>query len=421
MRRPLLVIFSVLLLMTYIYTNTRAYNGYDNDKEVIIKGTVNDKIEKDKYNEYIVGKFLIKDYTKRKNLKMGNNVSIKGTYKNLDDMKFENYDYGLYVKSIGYKGIIYIKSYDIIDNNIIYLYIGNLKSYIKDVFRYLYKEKSDFLNSIVIGKKDYLSNDEKDLFSRTGTSHLIAISGLHTGILCSIIAFIINGINRPYKLIILSIFMFFYFIMVGSSPSIIRSVLSMIILYLSVFLNKKRDGISTLSLIGVFLIVNNPFIIYNISFQLSFLATLSIIYFYGYIKDIFNSSILSITISANILTLPIIYYNFRGIPVFSLVSNIIIMPFIGVIMYLSIISIIIFKINLWASKFVAYFNRIIIECIYYLLYKISNVNFAYIEINNPKIQYVIIYYIMITLYMTYKELKIMKEQENELQGYYKKC
>ncbi|SCH36795.1 ComEC family competence protein [uncultured Clostridium sp.] len=421
MRRPLLVIFSVLLLMTYIYTNTRAYNGYDNDKEVIIKGTVKDKIEKDKYNEYIVGKFLIKNYTKRKKLKMGNNVSIKGTYKNLDDMKFENYDYGLYVKSIGYKGIIYIKSYDIIDNNIIYLYIGNLKSYIKDVFRYLYKEKSDFLNSIVIGKKDYLSNDEKDLFSRTGTSHLIAISGLHTGILCSIIAFIINGINRPYKLIILSIFMFFYFIMVGSSPSIIRSVLSMIILYLSVFLNKKRDGISTLSLIGVFLIVNNPFIIYNISFQLSFLATLSIIYFYGYIKDIFKSSILSITISANILTLPIIYYNFRGIPVFSLVSNIIIMPFIGVIMYLSIISIIIFKINLWASKFVAYFNRIIIECIYYLLYKISNVNFAYIEINNPKIQYVIIYYIMITLYMTYKELKIMKEQENELQGYYKKC
>nr|WP_243238723.1 ComEC/Rec2 family competence protein [Romboutsia sp. 1001713B170207_170306_H8] len=209
--------------------------------------------------------------------------------------------------------------------------------------------------------------------------------------------------------------------MVGSSPSIIRSVLSMIILYLLVFLNKKRDGISTLSLIGVFLIVNNPFIIYNISFQLSFLATLSIIYFYGYIKDIFKSSILSITISANILTLPIIYYNFRGIPVFSLVSNIIIMPFIGVIMYLSIISIIIFKINLWASKFVAYFNRIIIECIYYLLYKISNVNFAYIEINNPKIQYVIIYYIMITLYMTYKELKIMKEQENELQGYYKKC
>nr|WP_243238724.1 ComEC/Rec2 family competence protein [Romboutsia sp. 1001713B170207_170306_H8] len=211
MRRPLLVIFSVLLLMTYIYTNTRAYNGYDNDKEVIIKGTVKDKIEKDKYNEYIVGKFLIKDYTKRKKLKMGNNVSIKGTYKNLDDMKFENYDYGLYVKSIGYKGIIYIKSYDIIDNNIIYLYIGNLKSYIKDVFRYLYKEKSDFLNSIVIGKKDYLSNDEKDLFSRTGTSHLIAISGLHTGILCSIIAFIINGINRPYKLIILSIFMFFLF------------------------------------------------------------------------------------------------------------------------------------------------------------------------------------------------------------------
>lgn len=421
MRRPLLVIFSVLLLMTYVYTNTRVQNKSDDDKDVVIKGTVKEKIDKDKYNEYIVGKFLIKDYTKRKNLKIGNNVSIRGKSKNLDDMKFENFDYGLYVKSIGCKAIIYIDNYEIIDNNIIYLYIGNIKNYIKDAFRYLYKDKSDFLNSIVIGEKEYLSNDEKDLFSRTGISHVIAISGLHTGILSGIIAFIIKGINRPYKLIILSIFMFFYFIMVGSSASIIRSILSTIILYSSVFLDKKRDDISTLSLIGIFLIVNNPFIIYNISFQLSFLATLSIIYFYGYIKDILKSSLLSLTISANILTLPIVYYNFRGIPIFSLISNMIIMPFIAIIIYLSIISIIIFKINLWASKFIACFNKIIIDCIYYLLYKISNINFAYIEINNPKIHYVIIYYIMIALYMTYKELKIMKEQENELQGYYKKC
>ena len=53
--------------------------------------------------------------------------------------------------------------------------------------------------------------------------------------------------------------------------------------------------------------------------------------------------------------------------------------------------------------------------------KISTFNFAYIEIDNPKLYYVIIYYIILFSYMIYNELKIMKEQENELQGYYKKC
>ena len=58
-----------------------------------------------------------------------------------------------------------------------------------------------------------------------------------------------------------------------------------IILYLSFFLDRKDDKISTLSFIGILLVINNPYIIYNISFQLSFLATLSIIYFYGYINN----------------------------------------------------------------------------------------------------------------------------------------
>ena len=52
-----------------------------------------------------------------------------------------------------------------------------------NTFRYLYKDNSDFLNSIILGQKNDLSEDEKLIFSRTGTSHIIAISGLHTGIL----------------------------------------------------------------------------------------------------------------------------------------------------------------------------------------------------------------------------------------------
>ena len=422
MRRPLLIMYIILLSISFIYTKNKTIDDKFSENEiVIVKGVVKDKIEKEKYDQYKIGNFLVNDYSKKKDLDVGKVVKVNGKYKSLDNMKFENFDYGRYIRSIGYEGLIYIDKYEIINNSNMYLFIGNIKEYVKDTFRYLYKEKSDFINSIILGKNEYLSEEEKEIFTRTGTSHIIAISGLHTGLLCGMIAFIMGGINRHYKLVILSMLMILYSLMVGSSPSIVRSIFFMIVLYLSVFLDRKRDGISTLSLIGIFFIINNPYIIYNISFQLSFLATLSIIYFYGYINEIFKISLVSLTISANILTIPLVYYNFKGVPLLTIVSNMIIVPFMGVIIYLSVASIIIFRINLWVAKLIACFNKYIIDIIYYLLSKISTFNFAYIEIDNPKLYCVIIYYIILFSYMIYNELKIMKEQENELQGYYKKC
>ena len=88
-------------------------------------------------------------------------------------------------------------------------------------------------------------------------------------------------------------------------------------------------------------------------------------------------------------------------------------------MNLSIISIIIFQFSVLISKFLAYLNKSIIIVVYYLLDKLAMTKLAYIEIDNPKLFYVTFYYILIFSYMIYRELKIMKEQENGLQGYYK--
>lgn len=419
MRRPLLIIFIFILIYSFIYTKDKNLDTYYGNKQVTIKGIVKDKKEKDKYDEYIIGKFLVRDYTKNKNLIIGNIVKVNGINKSLDDMKYDDFNYGRYIKSIGFDGIVYIKDYDILNQDLLYKNIGKLKMYISNTSKYLYKKNSDFINSILLGQKENLSQEEKDVFQRSGTSHIIAISGLHTGILCTIISFFIKGINKFYKLLILFIIMNFYMMMIGVSPSIIRAIYFVVILYLAVFLDKKRDGISTLSLVGIFLVIYNPYIIYNVSFQLSFLATLSIIYFYGYIKNILKINLISLTIAANILTIPVIYYNFKGISIISIISNIIVVPFIGIIMYLSIISISLFNINIGISKLIAKFTSIIVNIIYYLLEKISDLYFIYIEIESPNIYYVIIYYVIIFSYMIYKEITVMKEQKNELQGYYK--
>ena len=419
MRRPLLIIFIFILIYSFIYTKNRSFDKYHENDILSIKGVIKDKKEKEKYNEYTIDKFLVRDYNKNNNILIGDILNTKGKYKSLDNMIFDDFNYGRYIKSIGLDGIIYMESYDIVGQSFLYKNIGRLKIYISDTSRYLYKKNSDFINSILLGQRENLSKEQNDIFQRSGTSHIIAISGLHTGILCAIISFLIGGINKFYKLLILFIIINIYMLMVGASPSIVRSIYFITILYLSIFLDKKVDGISTLSIVGIFLVINNPYIIYNTSFQLSFLATLSIIYFYSYINRILKISIISLTISANILTLPIIYYNFKGISIISIIGNLIVVPFIGIIMYLSIISIFLFNLNIEISKFIAKINYIIVNIIYYSLEKISDLYFVYIEIENPKIYYVIIYYIIIFSYMIYKEKTVIEEQKNELQGYYK--
>lgn len=419
MRRPFLIIFIILLIVSFIYTNTNAINTDYGNEDIEIIGIVKYKKEKERYNEYIVGKFVVRDYTKYKKIKVGSEIKLTGKFKDLNKMSYESFDYGRYLRSMGYKGLIYLKDYSIVGNNLMYEYIYKVKSYISNTIRYLYKTNSDFINSMILGQKDDLSQNEKLMFTRTGTSHIIAISGLHTGILSGLIIFMMGKINKIYKLIVLSTMMFIYSAMVGNSPSIIRAIMFMISLYLSFFLDRKMDKISTLSFIGILFVINNPYIIYNISFQLSFLATLSIIYFYGYINNKLNIKIISLTLSANILTIPIIYYNFEGIPLVSILGNIIIVPFVGIIIYLAILSLILFNINIYISSIVVYINRFILETIYVLLEKISNLDFAYIAIEEPKLYYVIIYYIVVFLYMIYKEAKTIKEQSHELQGYYK--
>ena len=419
MRRPILILFIFLIFISFIYTNDRPLDSIKDKQKITIEGVIKDKIEKDKYDQYKIEKYLVNDYSRKMNIKIGKIVKINGSIKSLDKINFDDFDYGRYVKSMGYKGIITANNYNVKGENRFYTLMGKIKIYLRDVFRYLYKDKSDFINSLILGQKENLSEDEKDMFMKTGTSHVIAISGLHTGILCTMIAIIINGINKFYKLVILTIIMILYSIMVGFSPSISRSIVFVVIMYLAIFLEEKRDGICTLSFIGLFLIINNPYTIYNMSFQLSFLATLSIIYFYKIINSYLKISIISISLSANILTFPIIYYIFKGIPVLFIIGNMIIVPVIGIIMNLSIISVILFRFSILISKILAYISKSIINMVYYLLDKLADNELAYIEIKNPKLFYVTFYYILIFSYMIYRELKIMKEQENGLQGYYK--
>lgn len=407
MRRPLFFIFIFVFFISFL--NIKDEEDFITKTNIQIQDTIKHKKEKDDYDEYVIGNYLFRDYTKGLDFDVGIVLNTKAKVKKSDR----------YIKSCGYNALVDIYDYKVVDKNLFYYNIGKISSTIKENIRYLYKDDSNFINSLVLGLKSELSQDEIDMFSNTGTSHIIALSGLHISIICSFIVFFTSKINRFYKLFIVILILGIYTVMVGVSYSILRAIGFMILFYISYFIDRKNDGISNLCFLASLFILNNSYTIYNISFQLSFMATLSIIYFYRHVNKYLKNSFLSVSISANILTLPIVYYNFKSISTVSLLGNLVVVPFIGIIIYLSIFSIILFNFNIYFYKILVFINRVIIDFIYFLLDKISNLTFSYIEFENTSFIYVLVYYIGVFTYMIYKEFKTLGEQKNDLQGYYK--
>lgn len=420
MRRPMIILFLIIFIMSILSTSRGIYDIFENDKLISIRGVVTYRTEKDRCTQYRVGKSIINDYSKKSNIETGDIIEVVGNNKKLSDMKFNDFYYGRYLKSINVDVYCDMKSYKKIGIDKKYKFIGNIRKYIRETNSYLYKEKSDFINSMLIGEKELMKKEDKRLFSRTGISQIIAISGLHVGILCTLIGFLGRRVNIMFNIVIVNIVLYIFIYVVGGSPSIIRAIISSVFSNVCFLIDRKKDGISVLSIISSCMMIYNPFFIYNIGFQLSFLATFSIIYFYPIINKKIKFSMASVTLAANIMTIPIIVYNFKGISVLSVLSNIMVVPFISLIVYLDIISLILFKIFPFISSIFAALNYIIISFIYFILEKIDEIWFSYISFAQLDFSFLIIYYIIISLGIIYYEIKVVEEQRNGLQGYYRR-
>lgn len=149
------------------------------NQTISIRGTVISEVKKERYTQYRIGECLVNDYSGKADLEVGDIVEVRGKSKALSDMKFDDFNYGRYLKSTGIEVYCVMSECKKVGISKAYKMIGAIREYIKDTNAYLYKEKSDFINSMLLGEKDLMSDEDKRMFSRTGVSHIIAVSGLH--------------------------------------------------------------------------------------------------------------------------------------------------------------------------------------------------------------------------------------------------
>jgi len=204
------------------------------------------------------------------------------------------------------------------------------------------------IKALAIGDKSDVSQDIMDDYKASGSIHLLALSGLHVGIIYKILTIILKPlggfkISKIIKTIIVLSSMWCFALISGLSASISRAVIMITFYELSYYTHSDRDGLTILSISALFIMLVNPESPREIGFQLSFVAMLSIFIILPRLKIILDAKtkllqyvwgILAISISCQLTTGIISFLYFGTFPSFFMITNLISMPLITIIMYL---------------------------------------------------------------------------------------
>lgn len=250
-----------------------------------------------------------------------------------------------------------------------------------------YSEKSqEIIKAITFGDRNDMSFESSQSFSKAGVIHLLAISGLHIVLIFQFILFLFNGfsIHQPKKVILLLalLLLWIYAYIIGFQPSVLRSVV-MISVYYGFYLLKRVPNIyHTLAFSALLLLLYEPLQLFDVGFQLSFIAVFFIVWLQNELSFLIKVktkkqrilvNFLAVTLAAQLGTLPFSLYYFHQYSMLSLMANCILIPASSVLIGFSFICW--FQVLIFPELqfFVAPYNTMI-DVLYFITNWISTQN-----------------------------------------------
>lgn len=218
------------------------------------------------------------------------------------------------------------------------------------------RRQSAIVAAMVLGDKMALDQDTKDAFSVSGVSHVLALSGLHLSIIYFILTLLMGrrSKRRWFSQAIILLSLWLYVLLVGMTPSIIRSAIMLSIYSLCMIGGRKKVSVNTLSFAAISLMVVNPLCVWDLGFQLSFFAVLSIVTLCRPIRRLLPDdgeltgvhaidsvlktvwSVMSVSLASQVGTAPLVAYYFGRFSCYFLLTNLIVVPCATIIIYCAI-------------------------------------------------------------------------------------
>lgn len=383
---------------------------YPNQEKISLKVKVS-QIEREDYSIRAQGLILVNTYLGNCTYEYGDVLIIKGKLeKPVRQKNFGEFDYELYLareRIFTYLNIWQEKDIKKIredDSNFLVSFSLSARDKIKEITKQTLAPPYNYLLvGMLLGEKSFIPPYLKEVFSEAGIMHILAVSGLHVGIIAmALLAFLsILRLPKKLKLFTLILILIMYASITGYRPSVLRATIMFILLIGGKLINRNRNLNISLFFAAFLILLLNPLILYDAGFLLSFIVTFFIINLSPILQELYSKIVvwirnpLAVSTAAWVGIFPLSAYFFSKVSIISIVSNIFIIPLTGIAVILGFITFFIGLISISLAGVIANINYLLLNLITLIAKSFSLLPFAYVYVAQPSILVIILYYLTV--------------------------
>lgn len=294
-------------------------------------------------------------------LSVGHGIRVRSVLRPPKNFAGADFDYRMWLLRHGYSATTFIPSYSWHGKVVSLSALSHVERARLVALRYReqllgrYRELSFGGNeyavaaAMTLGDKTSLSDGLKEAYSISGASHVLALSGLHLGIIYTMLMLLFRGRRgRWLGVVPVVLAVWAYVFIVGMSVSVLRSAVMLTVYSFVSLLNRDRMSVNTLALAAVILLIVNPMNVYDVGFQMSFMAVLFIFIFMRPVYSLLSArllkfpvlkwlwSLVAVSVSAQIGVAPLVAYYFGRFSCYFLLTNIIVVPLATLVLYAAV-------------------------------------------------------------------------------------
>ena len=363
--------------------------------------------------------FYKKSGDRSRTLKIGDGLRIQSRIREHSDWYRGTFDYRRYLEIHGFTGQTFVSDRKWQKAQVSLRNVSRLERtklyFLKLRSQLLARIKTDdadrdalaVMAAMALGDKSALTKELKDVYAVTGASHVLALSGLHLGIIYSLLMFLFGG-RKPFS-ILFSLFtvgcIWAFVFLVGVSTSVVRSATMLTIYALLSLGHRDKMNVNTLAFTAIVMLMIHPLSLYDVGFQMSFMAVFAILVLTPLMMGVFSMeyllshrvvrwiwAMMAVSCAAQIGTAPLIAYYFGRFSTYFLLTNFIVIPAATLILWLSPVVLII--------PSLAYLLLYIVKCLNTVLEQMAVWPGASIEALHPSVLQTAMIYVVI-LCVTY--------------------